>query len=154
MVVYLSYSFIPLQKVSERCRSLSWKPATAHWKYRNGTERAEQIFLAHAQQNFPLLSLRTFTLKTTGAKTENDDPEYSSPASYNSARPFNSILGWSRIQTESYGKTSFCFVSMMVCKKFSFLLKCNLSSMHCRWKNSFKELKVSKLLWHCIIVQM
>ena len=52
MVVYLSYSFIPLQKVSERCRSLSWKPATAHWKYRNGAERAEQIFGACATK-FP-----------------------------------------------------------------------------------------------------
>ena len=45
------------KNITERCRSLSWKPAKARWKYQNGAERAEQIFLAHAQQNAPLLSL-------------------------------------------------------------------------------------------------
>ena len=43
------------KNITERCRSLSWKPAKARWKYQNGAERAEQIFLAHAQQNAPLL---------------------------------------------------------------------------------------------------
>ena len=43
------------RSITGRCRSLSWKPAKARWKYQNGAERAEQIFLAHAQQNAPLL---------------------------------------------------------------------------------------------------
>ena len=52
--------FHPFPKsITERCRSLSWKPAKARWKYQNGAERAEQIFLAHAQQNAPLLELTT-----------------------------------------------------------------------------------------------
>ena len=40
------------KSITERCRSLSWKPAKARWKYQNG---AEQIFLGHVQQNAPLL---------------------------------------------------------------------------------------------------
>ena len=33
------------KNITERCRSLSWKPAKAHWKCQNGAERAEQIYL-------------------------------------------------------------------------------------------------------------
>ena len=40
------------KSITERCRSLSWKPAKARWKYQNGVE---QIFLGHVQQNAPLL---------------------------------------------------------------------------------------------------
>ena len=42
------------KNITERCRSLSWKPAKACWKYQNGAECAKQIFLAHTQQNAPL----------------------------------------------------------------------------------------------------
>ena len=43
------------KSITERCRSLSWEPAKARWKYQNGAERAEQIFLARAQQDAPPL---------------------------------------------------------------------------------------------------
>ena len=39
------------KNVTERCRSLSWKPTKARWKYQNGAQRAVQIFLTHTQQN-------------------------------------------------------------------------------------------------------
>ena len=53
----LVISFHPSPKdITKRCRSPSWKPANARWKYRNGAKRAErakQIVLAHAQTKSP-----------------------------------------------------------------------------------------------------
>ena len=45
------------KNITERCRSLSRKPAKARRIYQNSAEPAEQIFSAHVQQNAALLNL-------------------------------------------------------------------------------------------------
>ena len=62
MVVNLSYSFIPFQKVSQKGvdRSVENRQKRAETiegaERAERAERAEQTFLAHTQQNAPLLS--------------------------------------------------------------------------------------------------